>query len=233
MGFSSSAVKGGNVDRMVQAILKKTEKPTEFINLTELSYSPCFGCAHLCAGDNLCELEDDLKPLLPKILSSEAIVLGTPTYFGRMNGFMAVFLERFWCLRHQKYPLEERPYVVVAAGCDSGDAESSIDSVRSRMGHICADLTGSVFFHSGNFPCYCCGYGTKCTVGGLFRQHGEEGQQRAKKGIQFIKQWEDDRETVAQIDRLADRLGTAIQQAGMHPDARVNEPVEYGKTLRG
>ena len=53
--------------------------------------------------------------LSPKIISSEAIVLGTPTYFERMNGCMTLFLERLWCLRHQKYPLEATPYAVVAA----------------------------------------------------------------------------------------------------------------------
>lgn len=52
LGFSSSPVTGGNVDRMVQSILEQSAKPSEFINLTKLSYSPCRACAHLCADDN-------------------------------------------------------------------------------------------------------------------------------------------------------------------------------------
>lgn len=40
LGFSSSPIKGGNVDRMVQALLEKSGKTTEFVNLTELSYGP-------------------------------------------------------------------------------------------------------------------------------------------------------------------------------------------------
>ena len=96
LGFSSSPVIDGNVDRMVKAILEKSGKSTEFFNLSELSYGPCRACAHLCAGDNLCKLDDDLKHLYSKILSAEAIVLGTPTYFSNMNGFMAIFLERLW-----------------------------------------------------------------------------------------------------------------------------------------
>lgn len=209
-GISSSAVRGGNVDRMVQTILHKIEKRTEFVNLTELTYSPCFACAHLCAGDNLCKLEDDLKPLFPKIISSEAILLGTPTYFGRMNGFMTLFLERLWCLRHQKYPLTGRPYAVVAAGAEPEHAQAAIHSVKLRMEHIGADFVGSVAFHSGNFPCYSCGRGGSCDVGGLYKHHGKEGQQRAKSGKKHLKQWEEMPEVVAQINRLALQLRSAI-----------------------
>ena len=38
LGFSSSPVIGGNVDRMVQYILDHSAKQSEFINLTKLSY---------------------------------------------------------------------------------------------------------------------------------------------------------------------------------------------------
>ncbi len=101
---------------MVKAILEKSGKSTEFFNLSELSYGPCRACAHLCAGDNLCKLDDDLKHLYSKILSAEAIVLGTPTYFSNMNGFMAIFLERLWAFRHQSFQIEGKPFVVVSAG---------------------------------------------------------------------------------------------------------------------
>jgi len=47
LGFSSSPVIDGNVDRMVKAILEKSGKSTEFFNLSELSYGPCRACAHL------------------------------------------------------------------------------------------------------------------------------------------------------------------------------------------
>ncbi|HIJ57403.1 MAG TPA: flavodoxin family protein, partial [Deltaproteobacteria bacterium] len=60
LGISSSPIRNGNVDRMVKFILENSGKPFEFINLTELSYSPCRACVHLCARDNLCRLEDDL-----------------------------------------------------------------------------------------------------------------------------------------------------------------------------
>ena len=122
LGFSSSPFIDGNVDRMVKAILEKSGKSTEFFNLSELSYGPCRACAHLCAGDNLCKLDDDLKHLYSKILSAEAIVLGTPTYFSNMNGFMAIFLERLWAFRHQSFQIEGKPFIVVSVGAIPGSS---------------------------------------------------------------------------------------------------------------
>ncbi|MCF8078376.1 MAG: hypothetical protein K9K88_03760 [Desulfobacterales bacterium] len=62
LGFSASAVKNGNVDRMVQAVLEKSAESYEFVRLSDLNYSPCRACPHQCAKDNLCTLDDDLKP---------------------------------------------------------------------------------------------------------------------------------------------------------------------------
>lgn len=206
LGFSSSAIKGGNVDRLVRAVLSGLDGPTEFVNLTELTYGPCRACGHLCAGDNLCRLKDDLEPLFPELIASEAIVLGTPTYFKRMNGFMSVFLERMWSLRHQRYPLEGRPYAVVAAGAMPGDAEKAIESVKSRLDHLRARFVGALAFHSGNFSCYRCGYGMSCTVSGLYDLHGQEGQRRARSGGRAFSQWEESPEIASRLAALVNQL---------------------------
>ncbi len=108
IGISSSPIVGGNVDRMVKSILQKSDKPSEFINLTQLAYSPCRACAHLCANDNLCKLDDDIKPLYPRLMEAQALILGTPSYFDNLNGFMTIFLERLWAFRHRKFPLHRR-----------------------------------------------------------------------------------------------------------------------------
>ena len=92
LGFSSSPMLEGNVDRMVKYILDHVEKQSVFVNLTELTYSPCRACAHLCAKDNECKLDDDLKSYYPEMKNAEAIVLGTPCYFDDLNGFMTIFL---------------------------------------------------------------------------------------------------------------------------------------------
>jgi multimeric flavodoxin WrbA len=177
LGFSSSPIKGGNVDRMVQALLEKSGKPTEFVNLTELSYGPCRACAHLCAGDNLCKLDDDLRALYPRIAATEALVLGTPSWHHNMNSFMAAFLERLWAFRHMRFPLEGKPFAVVSSGGLSAP-DKAIEAVKLRMTAYRAEFIGSVGFVSKILPCFKCGYGLTCKVGRLYQVYGEEGQKR-------------------------------------------------------
>jgi len=210
LGFSSSAIKGGNVDRMVQRVLEKCGKQAEFINLTDLSYGPCRACAHLCAGDNLCKLDDDLKDLYPKIIAAETIVLGTPAYFNSMNGFMTVFLERLWSFRHQRFPLDGKPFTVVSTGDRLAAAEKAIEAVKRRMTAYRASFIGGVCFGSTIFPCYSCGYGLTCKVGGFYDAHGEEGLKNLEITPELFKRWEDFPDVTAQIDELAQQLALLL-----------------------
>ncbi len=205
LGFSSSPIKGGNVDRMVQALLGKSGKMTEFINLSELSYSPCRACAHLCVEDNLCKLDDDLMALYPKIVEAEAIVLGTPSYHFNQNGFMMVFLERLWCFRHIKFPLEGKPFAVVSSG-GLGAPGKAIEAVKLRMNAYRAKFIGRVGFVSKILPCFKCGYGLTCKVGSLYKAYGEEGQKNLKITKDLFKRWEDSAETRAKIETLGQKL---------------------------
>jgi multimeric flavodoxin WrbA len=205
LGFSSSPITGGNVDRMVQYILDHSAKQTEFINLTQLSYSPCRACAHLCADDNLCKLDDDLKSFFPKLMAADAIVLGTPSYFDNTNGFMTVFIERLWALRHQRFPLEGKPFVVVASG-GLTSPQPAIEAVKRRMIAYRADFAGSVAFTSTILPCFKCGYGKVCGIGGSQTVYGEEGRKKLKITKALFKRWEDFPEIVRDLDNLCQIL---------------------------
>ena len=89
IGFSSGAVgRESNVDRMVKAIMEKSGYESEFIKFTDLNYSACKSCVWLCAGPQVCLLEDDLLPYFQKVKEADAIVLGSPIHFGTVNAGM-------------------------------------------------------------------------------------------------------------------------------------------------
>lgn len=199
LGISSSPVEGGNVDRMVRHILKRTGADIQFVNLSQLSYSPCRACAHLCAGDNFCKLEDDLQPLYAELLKAEALVLGTPSYFNNMNGYMTVFLERLWSFWHRKFPLQGKPYAVVASG-GVQSPDQAIESVKSRMDAYRAVFAGDVSFKSSILPCFTCGYGTECTIGASQKVYGEEGRKQLKMTEHSFKRWEDSPEVFEGVE---------------------------------
>lgn len=72
---------------------------TELIHLYDLNYKGCRSCLS-CKRQNMksygtCCINDDLKPLFDKISQADAIVLGSPIYFGNVTAEMRAFLERF------------------------------------------------------------------------------------------------------------------------------------------
>ncbi|MDZ7640697.1 MAG: flavodoxin family protein [Desulfurivibrio sp.] len=205
LGISSSPIQGGNVDRMVRYILQKTGKDAKFVNLSQLTFSPCRACAHLCAGDNLCKLEDDLQPWYKEILNAEALVLGTPAYFNNMNGYMTIFLERLWAFRHQKFPLQGKPYAVVASGGVEAP-DQAVAAVKNRMNSYQSTFVGDVRFKSSILPCFSCGYGSVCKIGALQMIYGEEGKKQLKVTEEFFKLWEDNPEIVKDVETIVEKL---------------------------
>ena len=209
LGISSSPIRNGNVDRMVRLILENSGKRSEFINLTELSYSPCGACVHLCARDNLCRLNDDLRPLYSRIIEAEALVLGTPAYFANMNGFMTVFLEKLWAFRHQRFPLEGKPFVVVSSG-GLRSPQRAVEAVKCRMIAYRAHFSGSIAYVSTNIPCLKCGYGTVCEVGSSQKVYGEEGRKKLKITTALFKRWEDSPETVCLAKDISKKIAGSL-----------------------
>ena len=209
LGFSSSPIVDGNVDRMVKFVLLQIGNSSELVNLSQLTFSPCRACAHLCAPDNLCKLDDDLEPFFPRLLAAEALVLGTPAYFGNMNGFMMVFLERLWAFRHQRFAIEGKPYVVVAAG-GIREPEDAIAAVKKRMSAYGAVFMGAVGFTSTIIPCFRYGFGNKCEIGAAQHVYGTEGRQNLKISRDLFKKWEDSPELIRRIEKLSQDLKTHL-----------------------
>ena len=80
------------------AALPKGHVQTRLIHLYDLHYTgcrSCFACKRLGgAGYGRCNVHDDLLPLLVDISEADALILGSPIYFGSISGQMRSFLER-------------------------------------------------------------------------------------------------------------------------------------------
>ncbi|MCL1979907.1 MAG: flavodoxin family protein, partial [Proteobacteria bacterium] len=72
---------------------------TELIHLYDLDYkgcTSCFACKLVDGPSNgRCAMQDQLQPVLSQIETRvDALVLGSPIYFGQMTGEMRSFMER-------------------------------------------------------------------------------------------------------------------------------------------
>jgi multimeric flavodoxin WrbA len=71
---------------------------TDLVHLYDLSYTGCRSC-FACKTRNgkshgRCAAQDDLTPALRKTEGADAIILGSPIYFGTVSGMTKSFMER-------------------------------------------------------------------------------------------------------------------------------------------
>ncbi len=71
---------------------------SELVHLYDLDYKGCISCfaCKLRSGGSFghCVVQDGLKPVLTKIEEADALILGSPIYFGMVTGAMRSFIER-------------------------------------------------------------------------------------------------------------------------------------------
>jgi multimeric flavodoxin WrbA len=204
IGFSTGATgKTGNVDRLVQAVMEQSGQPYEFVKLTDLTYSGCKGCVHLCAKPQVCTIEDDLHSYYARILEADAVVLGSPVYFGSINAQTISFIERFFGYRHVSVAIEGKPFVLLGAG--SMSVKRIKKSFHQWLRPFRVDILDCVTYQSKMPPCLTCGRHKACSIGGLHYMYGEAVHEMdITPGM--LTAWEDDPETVAAVGAAAAKL---------------------------
>lgn len=70
---------------------------TELIHLYGLNFKGCISCFYCKRKDKehgKCAMKDDLSPVLEKIKTADALILGSPVYFMNMTSGAIAFMER-------------------------------------------------------------------------------------------------------------------------------------------
>jgi len=103
IGINGSPRKNWNTATLINKALEgaaSKDAETELIHLYDLNYKGCISCFSCKRIDGesygKCALKDDLTQVLEKVEKADAIVLGSPIYFGEITGEMRSFLERLF-----------------------------------------------------------------------------------------------------------------------------------------
>lgn len=100
LGISGSPRKDGNTDFLVKKTLESARArgaEVEFIGLAGKDIRGCIACSE-CGKAGKCVIEDDIQEIYPKMEQADAIVLGTPIYFGTMTSQTKVLMDRTYFL---------------------------------------------------------------------------------------------------------------------------------------
>jgi multimeric flavodoxin WrbA len=122
LGISGSMRKNGNTADLVNVILERCKGAgikTEFISLAGKKIHPCLGCEK-CKEKKWCVIEnDDWNDIVNKVLESDVLVIGSPTYYYDVCGHLKNFIDRTYSLYHDR-KLAGRKGVAVAVQANKG-----------------------------------------------------------------------------------------------------------------
>ncbi len=87
------------MENVVQGVAS-TGAETELIQLYDLTFSgcmSCFSCKKLSRkNDGVCVVRDDLSSVLDRVRETDALIVGTPVYYGTESASTRAFLERLF-----------------------------------------------------------------------------------------------------------------------------------------
>lgn len=158
IGISGSPSKDSNTDTLVKTILESTGAETEFVKLSDIKVGPCIACMD-CVHTNECTIDDDFKWLSKKVMDADAIVIGSPTYFGAASAFTKSFVERLYSKRHVKLLTAGKLAATVAVGVASEQMVSEWMGNGLRAAGM--EIVGAIAA-KGTPCCFVCGPGESC-----------------------------------------------------------------------
>jgi len=94
--FNGSPREGGNTEiclRRVQAGLAAEGIAGEIVRLADRVVRPCRVCMG-CRGKRSCTQDDDLNELLARMVEADGIIIGSPTWFGSVSGYVKNLIDR-------------------------------------------------------------------------------------------------------------------------------------------
>lgn len=101
IAINGSPRKKWNTATLLEHVLEgaaSTGAKTELVHLYDLDFKGCTSCfaCKLKGGKSYgkCAMKDGLTPILEKISAADALILGSPIYFGIVTGEMRSFMER-------------------------------------------------------------------------------------------------------------------------------------------
>jgi len=159
IGFSGSPRKNGNSDILLKTILSGVMRemvPAESYNLTDIDFKGCIGCEK-CRKTKICTgLIDGMSQIYPKIVSSQGLVLVSPTHNYNVTSWMKAFIDRLYCFynfensRPRKWSsqlADQNRKAIVAAICEQESDEDmgfTVDAMKRPLEALGYEIIGEL-----------------------------------------------------------------------------------------
>ncbi|MEI6126573.1 MAG: flavodoxin family protein [Pseudomonadota bacterium] len=154
LGICGSGRKEGNTGALVEEVLKGTGSATELIWLIDINLGYCTGCMR-CVFEGICWQKDGMTGLYKKMIDCEALVLGSPCYYGEVSGLVKSFMDRSIALgymgigaesetpMHGRKPLAGKPAAIVSTVAGHG-VERALETMERFLSYSALNLVGKI-----------------------------------------------------------------------------------------
>ena len=95
--ISGSPRKRSNTDYLINLAQAKTGG--KILKLSDFNIKPCNAC-WACVSKGECVINDDMSArIIPLLLESDGIILGSPVFFNSVSAQLKAFIDRTWCIK--------------------------------------------------------------------------------------------------------------------------------------
>jgi multimeric flavodoxin WrbA len=104
LGIVGSPRKNGNTEILMQEVLKVAREAgceTELFLMSQKQVAPCDACG-TCFEVGSCVVQDDMQELYAMMERAQAIVFGSPVYFGSVSAQMKAAMDRMFALLQRR-----------------------------------------------------------------------------------------------------------------------------------
>jgi multimeric flavodoxin WrbA len=122
LGISGSPRKDGNTEILIKEALEGAMAKGAEVEFISLAGKVIGGCmAHpTCGQGGKCLVDDDMQPIYGKMMEADAVIIGTPVYFGGMTSQTKALLDRTYLLSKMGRKLEGKIGGIIAVGGRAG-----------------------------------------------------------------------------------------------------------------
>ncbi|HHQ44870.1 MAG TPA: flavodoxin family protein [Candidatus Altiarchaeales archaeon] len=136
VGISASHRLDGSTSYLVKRALDACSDAgleTEFITLADKKIGFCTNCDY-CRRNDGCSIQDDVSSILDSMKNADAIIIGSPTYFGGITGRLRALFDRTLPLRRNGMQLSGKIGCAISVGGSrNGGQEFTISDIHRFM----------------------------------------------------------------------------------------------------
>jgi multimeric flavodoxin WrbA len=130
LAINGSHRKGATLQLLKEALKELEEFETEVVSLCDYQLNYCKVCNACKKNGGVCVVEDGYQEIEKKMKEADAIVIGSPVYFGSITGMLKTLFDRSRTLR-VNWELKDKVCAAIAVGATKhGGQEHTLQAIH-------------------------------------------------------------------------------------------------------